>query len=69
MYNITIKRKEYKKMTEFETIKTALERLGHDINITKFTFINEVWIMDLTSDVTFEFRNGQLKDIDNGKED
>ena len=56
-------------MTEFETIKIALERLGHDINITKFTFINEVWIMDLTSDVTFEFRNGQLKDIDNGKED
>lgn len=56
-------------MTEFETIKTALERLGHDINITKFTFINEAWIEDFTSKVTFEFRNDQLKNIDNDKED
>ena len=56
-------------MTEFETIKTALERLGHNINITKFTFIKEVWIEDFTSKVTFVFKNDQLESIDNDKED
>ncbi len=56
-------------MTEFETIKTALERLGHEIVITEWSFIDEAWIEDLTAKVTFEFKNNQLKDIDNDKTD
>jgi len=56
-------------MTEFETIKTALERLGHEIVITKWSFIDEAWIEDLTAKVTFEFKNGQLDHIDNDKTD
>jgi len=56
-------------MTEFETIKTALERLGHEIVITEWSFIDEAWIEDLTAKVTFEFKNGQLDHIDNDKTD
>lgn len=56
-------------MTEFETIKTALERLGHEIVIMKWTFIDEAWIEDVTAKVTFEFKNGQLDYIDNDKTD
>jgi len=56
-------------MTEFETIKTALERLGHNIIINEWAFIDEVWIEDLDAKVTFEFKHGQLDHIDNDKTD
>lgn len=56
-------------MTEFEAIKTALERLGHKIVVTKWTLIDEAWIEDETAQVTFEFKNDQLNDIDNDKTD
>lgn len=56
-------------MTEFETIKTALERLGHKIVVTEWTFIDEASIEDLTAKVTFDFKNGQLDYIDNDKTD
>lgn len=56
-------------MTEFETIKTALERLGHNIVITEWKFIDEAWIEDLDAKVTFEFKHDQLDNINNDKTD
>jgi hypothetical protein len=56
-------------MTEFETIKTALKRLEHEIVIAEWSFIDEAWIEDLTAKVTFEFKNGQLDFITNDKTD
>lgn len=54
-------------MTEFETIKTALERMGHELEVTEFNFdfFTDKFIEDKTAEVDFSFDNcGKLIAVD-----
>ena len=50
-------------MTEFETIKTALERIGDTLVITEWKELDEALIKDKTSHVDFWFKGGKLDDV------
>lgn len=55
-------------MTEFETFKTLLDRIGDEYKITEWKVLDQAWIEDLTTKVTFEFVGGKLTYINNDKE-
>ena len=61
------KRQEDKKMDEFKMFKTILERLGHTLNIEKWNYLDEIWIEDKTTDVTYEFVSNKLTYVWNEK--
>lgn len=50
-------------MTEFETIKTALERIGDTLVITEWKELGEALIEDKTSHVDFWFKCDKLDDV------
>lgn len=47
-------------MTELETIKTALERIGDTLVITEWKELGEALIEDKTSHVDFWFKGDKL---------
>lgn len=55
-------------MDEFKMFKTTLERLGHTLNIEKWNYLDEMWIEDKTTDVTYEFVSNKLIYVNNDKE-
>lgn len=55
-------------MTEFETFKALLDRIGDKYEITEWEAIKEAWIEDLSTGVTFEFVDDKLVCITNTKE-
>ena len=55
-------------MTEFETFKALLERIGDNYKITEWKLLDEAWIEDLSAKVVYEFVGGKLTYIDNVKE-
>lgn len=55
-------------MTEFETFKALLDRIGDKYEITEWELLDEAWIEDFTTKVVFEFIGGKLTYIDNVKE-
>lgn len=54
-------------MTEFETIKTILERTGDELKITVWKVINEALIENLTEEVDFWFKDGKLSYMENNR--
>lgn len=56
------------KMTEFETFKALLDRIGDKYEITEWAAIKEAWIEDYSTGVIFEFIDGKLACITNVKE-
>lgn len=54
-------------MDEFKMFKTILERLGHTLNIEKWNYLDEIWIEDKTTDVTYEFVSNKLTYVWNEK--
>lgn len=47
-------------MTEFETIKNALERINDNIVITKWENLNEALIEDMSINTEFWFKDDKL---------
>lgn len=54
-------------MTEFETLKNALTRMKHELNVMEWKNINASCIKDFTAQVTYYFNNNQLDDMENDK--
>ena len=54
-------------MTEFEIIKTMLERNGDKINVTIWEGLNEALIENLTQDIDFWFTDGKLTYMENNR--
>lgn len=54
-------------MTEFETIKTALERIDSKLRITIYDEVNRAYIEDLTNEVDYWFEDGKLELVTNMK--
>lgn len=50
-------------MTEFNTIKAMLERIGDTLEITSWEILGEALIEDQTAHVEFWFVNGKLDHV------
>ena len=55
-------------MNEFKMFKEILERLEHTLNIEKWNYLDEMWIEDKTTQVTYKFVSHQLVYVWNDKE-
>lgn len=62
------KEREENKMNEFKMFKEILERLEHTLNIEKWNYLDEMWIEDKTTQVTYKFVSHQLVYVWNDKE-
>lgn len=56
-------------MTEFDTIKTALERIGNKLEVIEWELLNEQHIEDHTTQTIYEFKNKQLDYVWNDKKE
>lgn len=56
-------------MTEFDTIKTMLKRVGDSIIITTWEFLDEALIEDVTVRIAFRFKDGKLESISRDDKD
>lgn len=56
-------------MTEFETIRIALERIGAELKISIFDEVNRSYIEDITHEVDYWFEDGKLELVTNMKLD
>ena len=54
-------------MTEFDIIKTALERIGDKLEITEWELLGEQQIEDITTQITYDFKNKQLEYVWNDR--
>lgn len=56
-------------MNEFYILKTALERIEHELEIEEWVLLDEQLITDKDEEIDYWFRHGQLVGVDNTKEE